>query len=167
MKLKNKKTGEIAVLTLSNNGETLIIMKDGDMLAYDVKLSNLKEWEDYEEPKESEHYWYIGYKNDIRRTKYHHISDFADNQVTATRKEIGNCFESLEEAEKALEKLKAWKRLREKGFSIDGYTNDIGDNYYMPSDFVIKLNYNGDHRKSYPYDVFKDLDLLFGGDDEL
>ena len=42
---------------------------------------------------------------------------------------------------------------------------DIGDNYYMPSDFVIKLNYNGDHRKSYPDDVFKDLDLLFGGEE--
>lgn len=65
-----------------------------------------------------EYYYYIGYKNDIRRTKYHHTSNFADNQVIMTRKEIGNCFDTIEEAEKAVEKLKAWKRLKDKGFRI-------------------------------------------------
>ena len=111
-----------------------------------------------------ERYWYIGYKNDIR-VCYNHKGPYIDTDVTKQRDLIGNRFESFEDAEKSLEKLKAWKRLKDKGFSIDGYTNDIGDNYYMPSDFVIKLNYNGDHRKSYSDGVFKDLDLLFGGEE--
>lgn len=111
------------------------------------------EWEDYEEPKESEYYWYIGYKNDIRRTKYHHISDFADNQVTATRKEIGNCFESLEEAEKAVEKLKAWKRLKDKGFRFKNDSLDI---------CCHTINFKIDRQFDMTDETSRDLHLIFG-----
>lgn len=139
MKLRNKKTGEIREV---NN-----ILVD-DMFRVNSLAELNEEWEDYEEPKESEYYWYIGYKNDIRRTKYHHISDFADNQVTVTRKEIGNCFESLEEAEKAVEKLKAWKRLKDKGFRFTGF-NRVSVDYDVNSH----------------YGISQDLDLLFGGEE--
>ena len=141
MKLRNKKTGEIKEIP------------DGFFCGDNLKKI-CEEWEDYEESKESEYYWYIGYKNDIRRTKYHHISDFADNQVTVTRKEIGNCFESLEEAEKAVEKLKAWKRLKDKGFRFSGY--ELVDGTIR---FMIDL------RPLAPDDLYPDLDLLFGGEE--
>ena len=97
-----------------------------------------------------EYYYYIGYKNDIRRTKYHHTSNFADNQVTMTRKEIGNCFDTIEEAEKAVEKLKAWKRLKDKGFRFTGLSNEsIGyEIKELSGDFAL------------------DLDLLFNGGEE-
>lgn len=39
-------------------------------------------------------------------------------------KEIGNYFETKEEAEKAVEKLKAWKRLKDKGFKFCGIDGD-------------------------------------------
>lgn len=151
MKLRNKKTGEIGYFCFANwNDPVLIIMdKDGVQLAKYNSLAEMNaEWEDVpEEPKESEHYWYIGYKNDIRRTKYHHISDFADNQVTATRKEIGNCFESLEEAEKAVEKLKALAEAKEDGLKIKGY-------YYNHEDLVILADIGKCNKLT--------LDTLFG-----
>lgn len=151
MKLRNKKTGEIGYFCFANwNDPVLIIMdKDGVQLAKYNSLAEMNaEWEDApEEPKESEHYWYIGYKNDIRRTKYHHISDFADNQVTATRKEIGNCFESLEEAEKAVEKLKALAEAKEDGLKIKGY-------YYNHEDLVILADIGKCNKLT--------LDTLFG-----
>jgi hypothetical protein len=46
MKLKNKKTGEMATLTLSSNGEELLLMKNDEMIVREVKLSDLEEWED-------------------------------------------------------------------------------------------------------------------------
>ena len=154
MWLRNKKTGEIIdnVRLYTGSGREI------------HSISEITdEWEDVpEESKKSEYYWYIGYKNDIRRTKYHHISDFADNQVTATRKEIGNCFESLEEAEKALEKLKAWKRLKDKGIKIVGW--DYSDNVdlngckFNDDDFIVGLS-DGDIDE-------EDLDLLFSQEDD-
>lgn len=100
-----------------------------------------------------EYYYYIGYKNDIRRTKYHHTSNFADNQVTMTRKEIGNCFDTIEEAEKAVEKLKAWKRLKDKGFRFNGWSGT-----QMGSDisYIREVYYEG---------CTDDMDLLFGGEE--
>lgn len=34
------------------------------------------------------------------------------------RKQFGNYFNTREEAEKAVEKLKAWKQLKDKGFQV-------------------------------------------------
>lgn len=104
-----------------------------------------------------EYYYYIGYKNDIRRTKYHHTSNFADNQVTMTRKEIGNCFDTIEEAEKAVEKLKAWKRLKDKGFR---FVRRDKPNY--GEEFIIIASFPKD---TLAIDVVEDLDLLFGGEE--
>ena len=163
MKLRNKKTGEIHEITQAvflsddmNKKFAIYSKSEGHNYAYRNLAELNAEWEDYEEPKESEYYWYIGYKNDIRRTKYHHTSDFADNQVTETRKEIGNCFESLEEAEKAVEKLKAWKRLKDNGWYFKKWQRE-------------KLHISIELRvKEYDFltkDVVKDLDLLFGGEE--
>lgn len=75
------------------------------------------------------------------------------------RKSIGNDFKTEEETEKALEKLKAWKRLKDKGFRFDGY--DVAHN--SNGDLCGQLFYNaGDYCIE---DVEKDLDLLFGGEE--
>lgn len=160
MKLKNKKTGEIAEFAVHKRIED---SEDGNQV-YAPFVIDPEEWEDYEESKESEHYWYIGYKNDIRRTKYHHISDFADNQVTATRKEIGNCFESLEEAEKAVEKLKAWKRLKDKGFRFT-LTPVVGSLDVTPDKFQIEINADMPAKWFCCDAVQKDLEVCFGGEE--
>lgn len=68
-----------------------------------------------------------------------------------TMKQIGNYFKTKEEAEKAVEKLKAWKRLKDKGFRFTGWDRHPdfdGDYRITASD-----EWNCDD---------KDLDLLFG-----
>lgn len=76
------------------------------------------------------------------------------------RKSIGNDFETEEEAEKAVERLRAWKRLKDKGFRFDGY--DVVHN--SNGDLCGQLFYNaGDYCIE---DIEKDLDLLFSGEDD-
>ena len=149
MKLKNKKTGEIATLTLSSNGEELLLMKDNEMVTREVKLLDLKEWEDYEEPKE---YWFIDYDGGI--------VPFNRNKETATdklMKAIGNYFETTEEAELAVRKLKAWKRLKDNGFRFQFWVSSYsGDSISFFIDWI-----NANSKK----EIENDLDLLFGGEE--
>ncbi|MBO7732979.1 MAG: hypothetical protein J6S67_10510 [Methanobrevibacter sp.] len=149
MKLKNKKTGEIATLTLSSNGEELLLMKDNEMVTREVKLLDLKEWEDYEEPKE---YWFIDYDGGI--------VPFNRNKETATdklMKAIGNYFETKEEAELAVRKLKAWKRLKDNGFRFQFWVSSYsGDSISFFIDWI-----NANSKK----EIENDLDLLFGGEE--
>ena len=60
----------------------------------------------------------------------------------------------------AVEKLKAWKRLKDKGFKFDGWTIDDG--------LRVSICTNTDSEGIYDYDkkdFKKDLDLLFGGEE--
>lgn len=71
----------------------------------------IEDWADpYEEPKE---YWFVSDNGYICSC----IDD--GDSWDEHRKEVGNYFSSREEAEKAVEKLKAVKRLRDKGFEFD------------------------------------------------
>lgn len=149
MKLRNKLTGEIATLTLSTNGEDMIIMGN-DMYAHITKLSELKDYEDYEESKD---YWYIDYDGGIL------CRESDDSSAEKMMISMGNHFGTLEEAEKAVEKLKAWKRLKEAGFGFGGWTHTpitkslAGYNLHIKA-YTDKLaNY------------MDDLDLLFGGEE--
>lgn len=148
MKLRNRRTGEIATLTLSTNGEDMIIMGN-DMLAHITKLSELKDYEDYEDPKESKEpkepkkYWFI---NSGGETASYYEED-EEPEDTEACKEIGNYFETEEEAEKAVEKLKAWKRLKDKGF-INEQVFSMNLNWCNPDD-----------------DDWKAFHLLFGGEE--
>ena len=65
-------------------------------------------------------------------------------------KSIGKYFETKEEAEKSVEKLKAWKRLKDNGFKFIKYDTEhcaMATIYFRYDDSVNKV----------------DLDLLFGG----
>ena len=118
MKLRNKKTGEIAELHFIEDKEyhfTVNPEDPADMCIYKKLADITEEWEDYEEPKE---YWFIDWTPEIG---VYHTRDI-DSDADERQKEIGNYFETKEEAEKAvekaIEKLKALKRLKDKGFSI-------------------------------------------------
>ena len=132
MKLKSKKTGEIVEATDFN------IMSDYNSLA---ELQ--REWEDYEEP---EYYWYIDCDGEV------YSSDRLVNFDLNRMSNIGNCFETLEEAEQAVEKLKAWKRLKDKGFEINDWA--IADNY--------EIRLFGHYSRA---GIKDELDLLFGGEE--
>lgn len=105
MKLRNKKTGEIAIF-----GEGIVDLKM-------IGCANVAEmmeagWEDYEEPKK---YYWIDYDGKVK--SFIDLYEWQDKM-----KEIGNYFETKEEAEKAVEKLRAFKRLRDKEFRFVGWT---------------------------------------------
>lgn len=149
MKLRNKKTGEIAVF-----GEGIIDLNQ-------IGCKNVAEmmeagWEDVpEEPKE---YWAI----DCFSPDGELVSQFGkcSERIIENRKQIGNYFETKEEAEKAVEKLKAWQRLRDKGFRLNNWDLDADD-----EDVNVLLS--SDTYKGYKiYDFAGDLDLLFGGEDD-
>ena len=138
MKLRNKKTGEI-IEWFNNTGNIF-----PDTLA---ELN--EEWEDYKEQKE---YWYIAELCGGLQRKQD-----TDNGEDRFNKEIGNYFETKEEAEKAVEKLKAWKRLKDKGLRFNKWT--IPEE---PKTSHIKLVIEGEMDvPNSPYD----LDLLFGGEE--
>lgn len=125
MELRNKKTGEI---TNSKDVLTDEFIKDlfnKDFNYFISKLDKLQEeWEGYEEMGG---YWFI---NEFGTPS--EITHARENIYDKSRKNFGNYFETKEEAEKAVEKLKAWKRLKDKGFRFNGgddccisYTTDI------------------------------------------
>ena len=154
MKLKNKKTGEIGTLIVDGaySFVTNFAVEDDkrNRLGEYNSLTELNaEWEDYEEPKE---YWYINeYGTVTMGEKYGRYTIY-----DKSKKNFGNYFDTKEEAEKAVERLRAWKRLKENGFSFHGY--DDGYNHDFNSghiEFYIKNN----------GDVLADLDLLFGGEE--
>ena len=146
MKLRNKKTGEIKeciVIPIDNNGypTEYEVFEKGKSLA---ELN--EEWEDYEEPEEI---WYLDWKGDI------HLASIENDWKY--EKQIGNYFETREEAEKAVEKLKAWKRLKDKGFRFDGYDEDFEGRWVI---------YPNDTEGTWCLAEDKaDLDLLFGGEE--
>ena len=148
MKLINKQTGEIATLTLSSNGEELLLMRNNEMITHNVKLSDLEDWKDYEEPKE---YRYIDDAGVIQ------IDQVLSSEINM-RKSIGNYFETEEEAEKALEKLKAWKRLKDKGISFE--VKVIDRKWYLePKAEPQQRTFDE------AYDAFKDIMFIFGGEE--
>lgn len=104
MKLKNKKTGEIGTLIVDGayNFVTNFAVENDErnrLGEYDSLAELNSEWEDYEEPRE---YWFINSCGAVEvRTEEEQPA------VTDMHKQFGNYFETHEEAEKAVEKLKA------------------------------------------------------------
>lgn len=141
-KLINRKTRQIFVY-----GEGIVDLKS-------LGCKNVAEmieagWEDYKEPQVA---YYIdrdghivSYQRKVACPK--RVFDKEENEA------IGNYFETREEAEKAVEKLKAWKRLKDTITRIDRASfDDVGT-------ATLFIRYKGkDHKK-----VKADLDSLIGG----
>ena len=132
MKLRNKKTGEIKE----------IFMPEATSLQEFCEL-----YEDYEEPKE---YWYVSAYGNLAKTDI--MTD-----LHRGAEEIGNLFQTKKEAEKAVEKLKAWKRLKDNGFRFLDYTAlGFGE---------IKFEHNVMDEIEDIEQLEKDMNLLFGGEE--
>ena len=163
MKLRNKKTGEIREARIMGGHLQLWVEALNDWIDYDDLDYLAHYWERYEGPKE---YWAIDCFNPDGEL----ISQFGkcSERITENRKQIGNYFETKEEAEKAAERLRAWKRLKDKGFKIESWTIDVSDNYYKSGQ--IQLNLNNVRNRGWDEftqitEVKSDLDLLFGGEE--
>lgn len=146
MKLRNKKTGEIGELQITEKHCVVVVgngTADCNVKLYCTLDKLNEEWEDYEEPKEPKKYWFI---NSGGGTASYYEED-EEPEDTEACKEIGNYFDTREEAEKAVEKLKAWKRLKDKGF-INEQVFSMNLNWCNPDD-----------------DDWKAFKLLFGGEE--
>lgn len=157
MKLKNKKTGEIVdlveiVMIDDTSYEFYLRLSDNEGRTFKVGFNSLAdlnaEWEDYEEPKD---FYYINENGGV--CKYVTSDpDGEDLTYMSYQKQIGNYFSSREEAEKAVKKLKAWKRLKDKGFKL----NAVVDNFFCLDIYM----------KGEPYEAIEDdLKIVFGGEE--
>lgn len=109
----------------------------------------LEDW--FEKVEEPTHYWCVDY---IECGVDKMLIDQRDPEQDMFNKSIGNWFETEDEAWDAVEKLRALKRLQDKGFRFKNWTrNQTG---------TIDIFCGWDN---YPHNkcVKKDLDLLFGG----
>ena len=78
-----------------------------------------------------------------------HDSIWADDSIDRSRFEIDNCFQTKEEAEKAVEKLKAWKRLKDSGLKFKDWNKSNYDKTFC-------INAEIEH-DVVAFDFFKDL----------
>ena len=152
--------GEVvkAKVTTYYDGDKVVVMADRarggvSRFEYNSIKDFTDHWEDAPDvPEEPKEYWYIDWTPEIG---VYHTRD-TGSDADERQKEIGNYFETKEEAEKAVEKLKAWKRLRDKGFRFNGW---IREHKKGSADVTIASFIDED------YDATKDLDLLFGGEE--
>ena len=148
MKLRNKKTGEIVEWFNNTDG----IFPDS--------LAELnKDWEDYEEPEED--FWYID--SDCETYGVSRAFNQNDSDDVLFNKSIGNYFETREEAEKTVERLRAWKRLKDKGFRFK-LSPAVGSLDINPDKFQIEVNADMPVKWFTCDAVQKDLEACFGGE---
>ena len=146
MKLRKKETGEIIDIY---KGEITLHYNQGRKTIHFKRLEDLEEWEDYEEPKKH-----------CSISQFGDVIDEVDGYMSETideMKQIGNYFSSKEEAELAVRKLKAWKRLK-----------DFGCGFILDDHFTVKFE-GPDARKIKSAEEQKSLSdaykLLFGGEE--
>ena len=152
MKVRNKKSGEVFdfgyLQTDHISPIVLTVYKDGQpiMRTYGSLSEMMGEWEDVpdEEPKE---YWFIDTYEGTIVERTIECFEMTDKE----RKEIGNYFDTREEAERAVEKLKAVKRLKDNGFKFTAYQlRELNIKFFLDHGYT---------------EMVDDLDLLFGGEE--
>lgn len=169
MLLKNKKTGEMGIINYFDNQSIVIYPIDenwdakGDKKYVYHSLAELnEEWCDYEEPKE---YWFIDEFGLVQKEIEYYYEENKE-AVHDKRIAVGNYFESKEEAEKAVEKLKAWKRLKEFGFRFIDWELDMktvadGKIWF---DIGINTEWDAERLLELKPEVKESLNILFGGE---
>lgn len=163
MKLRDKQTGEIWTLINRNEGTSAVLwVSNGSQTCVIESIEELaSRFEDYEEPK---NYWVVDY---ITCGVDNLAIDPKEPEMDDFNKQIGNYFETKEEAEKAVEKLKAWKRLKDKGFRFEGIKEDYTRILQSQEPFRTGkryLQFNKSEDEKWMEENWEDLDLLFGGE---
>ena len=142
MKLKNKKTGE--TITIKDDRELALLKFVESSLPNGFIL-----WEEAKEttrwkPDETQKYYYVDNDGLVRDDAWWNSAG-----VDQGRFETGNCFQTKEEAEKAVEKLKAWKRLKDSGLKFKDWNKSNYDRTFC-------INAEIEH-DVVAFDFFKDL----------
>lgn len=87
------------------------------------------------------------YLSDSNGSVYESV--WSNDYIDRSRLEIGNCFQTKEEAEKAVEKLKAWKRLKDSGLKFKDWNKSNYDKTFC-------INAEVEHDVE-AFEFFKDL----------
>lgn len=156
MRFKNKKTGVVQKIypSLDDSDSIKFMAEDGHHYEYKTLEGFFAEWEDA--PEEPKKVWFIDADGDIDCCTQECEYDECGLEAKGM-KSIGNYFETEEEAEQAVEKLRAYKRLKDKGFRFKGrYKPNYGE------DFIVGCRLP---KETLVVDVAEDLDLLFGGEE--
>lgn len=156
MKLRNKKTGEIIMFAGTEIHDNRVFFRlEDERGVFKREINSLaelnEEWEDYEE---DELFYVISAEH---RSGYQCALKEDYPEICKVAKELGIGFETEKEAEKAVEKLKAWKRLKDKGFRFEGYDRNY-DHWHI--NFTFDNYCTGE-----PHSASDDLNLLFGGEE--
>lgn len=167
MRLRNKTTGEIVnfigMCVENDRYELTVRLSENDKIFkfYYYSIEELSEkWEDYEEQKK---YYFITSCGEITHRGYRLWEN--ESVYDKKRKEIGNYFDTEEEAEKAVEKLKALKRLKDNGFKFEGIKEDYTRICQEPVRTGKRyLQFNKSENEEWMKENWDDLDLLFGGE---
>lgn len=146
-KLHPTKIGVIKTFSLSPNDEIgeIAVECSGCTYYYNNLAELCEKWEDYEEPKKT---WFIDAYGSVRDREAMTPVVGWDNKPIFE-------FETKEEAEKAVEKLKAWKRMKKCGLR------------FWDLDTVhLKIGYSFENytKEDIPQ-LKKDLALIFGGEE--
>ena len=163
MKLRNKKTGKIGRLAIyiqSDEKEKIRVLtipyEEGSTLGEYSSLAELnEEWEDYKELVSD--YWYIATEVECGLDIISSCDCSVCKKCRDFNDSIGNLFKTKEEAEKAVEKLKAWKRLKDKGFRFNDWNTYKGGTLGDYEIFAESKDIT---------DVVRDLDFLFSQEDD-
>ena len=94
-------------------------------------------------PEMDQEYYRLGSDSSVN------VDEWCDLSIDRNRLEIGNCFQTEEEAEKAVEKLKAWKRLKDSGLKFKDWNKSNYDRTFC-------INAEVEH-DVVAFEFFKDL----------
>lgn len=146
-KLRPTEIGVIKTFSLSPDDEVgeIAVECSGCTYYYNNLAELCEKWEDYEEPKKT---WFIDAYGSVRDREAMTLVVGWDNKPIFE-------FETKEEAEKAVEKLKAWKRMKKCGLR------------FWDLDTVhLKIGYSFENytKEDIPQ-LKKDLALIFGGEE--
>lgn len=152
MKFRNKATKEIRKAEMRDDGIYLYSETAEKWRKCDWKVL-AKYWEEYrEEPKK---FWWINERLTIYESEVRNDTIW----LIDVCKQIGNYFETKEEAELAVRKLKAWKRLKDKGFMFCG-TDCINKNNVIYFEFGERPL-----TQSEVDEAEREIDICFGGEE--
>ena len=154
MKLRNKKTGAIGELQITRKHCAVSVGNGTASCGIEIysSLDELnKDWEDYEETKD---HWHIGCEGDI----FIDITEKSFQNYLL----IGNDFETREEAERALEKLKAWKRLKDKGLRFIPEASYIEEQPTETKKGIMFIACTMNDYQDFVFGDNDDIKLLFG-----
>lgn len=106
-----KVNADDSLVEIMGREELRVISDEGRFDEWFEEIEESRVWK----PKKGEIYYFAYSNGEVANEEY------ADIPLDRLRVELGNCFKTEEDAEKAVERLKALRRLREKGLRLKSW----------------------------------------------